>query len=194
MTYRHPRKLATALPDISPFSSPEKPSSGEFYVAKNCRSRFSKLKNGYGIELSLLSSPLVHPLIFRRHWNWREKATKLQPTFFLFFYFFWFVGILGSASRAKFPVSTMLALRLNCSTAAPRKFYPSEDWLSSRCLTSVIALVFPSWHQPLTSQLHYLAKKSRRKKIDFKSQLLSRRQSKKEKASGGCEDERNYLT
>ena len=38
-----------------------------------------------------------------------------------------------------------------------RKFYPSEDWLSSRCLTSVIAreLVFPSWHQMLTSYQCY---------------------------------------
>ena len=33
-----------------------------------------------------------------------------------------------------------------------RKFYPSENWLSSSCLTSVITreLVFPSWYQPLT--------------------------------------------
>ena len=32
-----------------------------------------------------------------------------------------------------------------------RKFYPSEDWLSSRCLTSVILqeLVFPSGHHQL---------------------------------------------
>ena len=45
---------------------------------------------------------------------------------------------------------------LDCSTAGSpltRKFYPSGNWLSSRCLTSVIVqeLVFPSWHQPLTN-------------------------------------------
>ena len=36
-----------------------------------------------------------------------------------------------------------------------RKFYPSEDWLSSICLTSVIAqeLVFPSWHLPQTTRV-----------------------------------------
>ena len=33
----------------------------------------------------------------------------------------------------------------------PRKFSPSQNWLSLRCLTSVIVreLVLPSWHQPL---------------------------------------------
>ena len=33
----------------------------------------------------------------------------------------------------------------------PRKFDPSENWYSSRCLTSVITqeLVFPSWHKSL---------------------------------------------
>ena len=54
------------------------------------------------------------------------------------------------------PWATMLALRIDCSTAAlptPQRVLPVWDWLSSRCLlTSVIVreLVFLSWHQPLT--------------------------------------------
>ena len=34
----------------------------------------------------------------------------------------------------------------------PTRCYPTENWMRSRCLTSVIVreLVFPSWHQPLT--------------------------------------------
>ena len=33
----------------------------------------------------------------------------------------------------------------------PRRFYPSENWFSSKCLTSVITRerVFPSWYKPL---------------------------------------------
>ena len=34
----------------------------------------------------------------------------------------------------------------------PGRSYPTENWLSSRCLTSVIVweLVLPSWHEPMT--------------------------------------------
>ena len=64
-------------------------------------------------------------------------------------------GFCGQPLGPNFPSpwANMLALRLDFSTAAlTRKFYPSENWLSSRFLTSVIVreLVFPSWHQPLT--------------------------------------------
>ena len=55
--------------------------------------------------------------------------------------FFLFAGILGSALKAEFAVSceTLLALSLYCSAAAlTTRFYPSDNWLNSRCLTSVI--------------------------------------------------------
>ena len=51
------------------------------------------------------------------------------------------------------PWATMLALHFDCSTVAlPRSFHVTENWLSSRSLTSFIiwGLIFPSWHQPLT--------------------------------------------
>ena len=86
--------------------------------------------------------------------------------FFFFCLFFCFVfgleGSWGQPQGPNFPSpgATMLALRLDCSTAAlttPQKVLPSENWLSSRCLTSVVVreLVFPSWHQPLTSEVWY---------------------------------------
>ena len=40
-----------------------------------------------------------------------------------------------------FPWAAMLAFRLDCATAAvsaPRRFNPTESWLSSRCLAAVI--------------------------------------------------------
>ena len=57
---------------------------------------------------------------------------------------------------AEFPVSPShhvgFTPRLLYSSTphSPRKFHPSENRLSSRCLTSVIVrkLVFPCWHQP----------------------------------------------
>ena len=94
------------------------------------------------------------------------------------FFFFSLKDFLGSATiigpNFPCPWATMLALvHLGCSftpsnshtsvTQAPgnikqhsplfRGGHPSENWLSSRCLTSVIVpeLVFSSWHQPLTS-------------------------------------------
>ena len=97
--------------------------------------------------------------------NWKSvNLASLEPRF-QFSLFFWRIltygsgGILGSASRAEFPVSLSnhvgFTPRLLYSSThhSPRKFYPSENWLSSRCLTSVIVqeLVFPSRHQPLTS-------------------------------------------
>ena len=71
---------------------------------------------------------------------------------------FWFVRILGSASRVEFPVSpskhASFAPRLLYSSSTPllRKFYPSEDRLSSRCLTSVIERELVS-HGTIISQL-----------------------------------------
>ena len=51
-----------------------------------------------------------------------------------------------------------MTLRLLYSSTlySPEGFYPSEDWLSSRFLTSVIVreLVFPSWH--LDSRWYYI--------------------------------------
>ena len=40
---------------------------------------------------------------------------------------------------------------------SPEGDHPSENWLRSRCLTSVIVreLVLPFWHQPLTSFYRY---------------------------------------
>ena len=65
-------------------------------------------------------------------------------------YLFWFGGFLGSTSRAKYPVSPSnhvgFKQRLHYSNT---QFYPSEDWLSSRCLTSVIAREMVSWQQSL---------------------------------------------
>ena len=68
--------------------------------------------------------------------------------------FSWFEGILGSTSWAEFPVPSSnhtrycLYSKIALQQQSPllRKLYPSEDCLSSRCLTSVIApeLVFPS--------------------------------------------------
>ena len=62
-------------------------------------------------------------------------------------FFFAFQGILGSASGAEFPVSLMSnrvgftpRLLYSRNSRLLKKFDPSEDWLSSRCLTSVIAL------------------------------------------------------
>ena len=42
------------------------------------------------------------------------------------------------------------------TAALPRRPYPSGNWSSFRCLTSVIVreLIFPSWHQPLTTKMH----------------------------------------
>ena len=63
----------------------------------------------------------------------------------------------GQPPRPNFPRpwATMLALRIDCSAAALgtlQRVYPTENWLSSRCLPSqmVRELVFPSWPQPLT--------------------------------------------
>ena len=52
--------------------------------------------------------------------------------------FFGFGGILGWAFGSNFPSpwATMLALRLDCSSAThtnPKKFHPSENWSISRC-------------------------------------------------------------
>ena len=51
---------------------------------------------------------------------------------------FWGVSLEGRISRL--PEKTLLALSLNCSTKAlPRRYHPTENWLISRCWTSVIA-------------------------------------------------------
>ena len=74
-----------------------------------------------------------------------------------------FVGVHGSASRSKFPgipeqpCWLYSSISLQQHSPLPRRFYPSENWLSSRCLTSVIIgeLVFPSCQQPLTKSYHF---------------------------------------
>ena len=68
----------------------------------------------------------------------------------------------GAASRAEFPVPPSnhvgFTPRLLYSSThhSPESFTHLKTGLSSRCLTSVIVLelVYPSWHQPLTSKLH----------------------------------------
>ena len=71
--------------------------------------------------------------------------------------FFWRnsgVSLKGRVSRLPEQPSwlyTLIALQQHLTI--PRKYHPTENWLSSRCLTSMIIreLVFPSWHQPLTT-------------------------------------------
>ena len=72
-------------------------------------------------------------------------------------FFFRFGRILVSVSSAEFPlvspsnhvgfIYALIALQQH--SPLPRRFYPSENWLSSRCLNSVIVreLVFPSWRE-----------------------------------------------
>ena len=83
-----------------------------------------------------------------------KVGKKLGPMIY-----FGFGGILGSASRGRIsrlpeqPCWLYALIALQQYSPLPRKFYQSGKWLSSRCLTSVIVreLVFPPWHQPLTS-------------------------------------------
>ena len=81
---------------------------------------------------------LLIRLVWLPHCSW----ANLQRFFFCFLV--WRVSWV-SLKKAEFPVS------LSSHDGFGR--YPSENWLSSRCLTSVIvqALVFPPWHQPLPS-------------------------------------------
>ena len=57
---------------------------------------------------------------------------------------FFYLNISGRIPQRSKHLLLYLILDCHC--------YPSKNWLSSRCLTSVIVreLVFPSWHQPLT--------------------------------------------
>ena len=111
--------------------------------------------------------------ITRRDVCWIGKKTrnvrvgKTQPTFcyiavFLNFckvdpktVFYWVQGILGCqplwGQIFRLPEQpcwfhALIALQLH--SPLPRRYYPTENWLSSRCLTSVIGreLVFPSLH------------------------------------------------
>ena len=68
------------------------------------------------------------------------------------FFFFGFERFWGQSLGPNFPSPRATTLALQQHPPLLRKFYPSGNWLSSRCLTSAIArvLVFPSWHQPLT--------------------------------------------
>ena len=77
------------------------------------------------------------------------KRLDLPIVFFLVWRDFE-VSLKGQISPS--PQATML-IALQQHSPLLRKFYPSEDWLSSRCVTSVIArelVLFPSWHQPPT--------------------------------------------
>ena len=63
------------------------------------------------------------------------------------------VSLKGRISRLpEQPCWLYASTALQQHSQLPRTFCPSENWLSSRCLTSLIVreLVFPSWHQPLT--------------------------------------------
>ena len=62
----------------------------------------------------------------------------------------WYISIMNFPP----PWATMLYLHHGCSKAASPTPQPSENWLSSRCLTSVIVreLVFPSWISRLPEQ------------------------------------------
>ena len=74
--------------------------------------------------------------------RWCPEPLRLKRRFFMVLEGFW-----GSASGAEFPVS-LSNHALQQHSPLTRKFYSSEHWLSSRCLTSVIMreLVFPPWH------------------------------------------------
>ena len=124
------------------------------------RFRKKKPKNG---SASSINSDLPHSSL----WIYTHPSTWLDLMWAPFIYVkktaferdgFAFFGIMVCQPQGpNFPSiwATILALQLDCSTAAltvTRKFHPTENWLSSRSFTSVIVreLVFPSWYQPLT--------------------------------------------
>ena len=64
---------------------------------------------------------------------------------------FWFRGQpLGSEISHLHELCALIAQQQH--SLLPRRLYPTENWLSSRCLASVIVreLVLPSWHPLLT--------------------------------------------
>ena len=145
---------------------------------RNCCTR---IWNGYKLENRFGTIYISECFVYDRRVMFRSEPPRVymierrnvKPRLSIrmeWHFFFWFGGILGSASRAEVPVSRKQPwwhyawIALQQHSPLLRKFCPPEDWLRSRCLTSVIAreLVFPSWHQPLTWDDHWIYFWSRR--------------------------------
>ena len=73
--------------------------------------------------------------------NFIHKSAIYSLTIYKYFFLVWRDSGVSFMSRISRLPEHQVVLRLDCSTAAlttPQKVYPSENWLSSRCLTSVI--------------------------------------------------------